>query len=87
MNATTWFVLTGTRNSGVRCELLAALDGEARTVDGVATASGLPAETVERHLVVMRANGVVERRDDARYALSDEARRHREKIPSLGGSS
>jgi DNA-binding IclR family transcriptional regulator len=87
VNATAWFVLVGTRNSGVRCRLLAALDGEARSVDGAAAAIGLPAETVERHLAVLRANGVVVHRDDGRYAPSDEARRHREEIPSLSGSN
>jgi DNA-binding transcriptional ArsR family regulator len=86
MEASLWYVLTGTRGGTNRIRLLRAIDERPRNANKLAEALDLDYKTVRHHLDVLAENNVVHASGDeygAVYLVTDAARTHWDTIETI----
>jgi DNA-binding transcriptional ArsR family regulator len=86
MEASLWYVLTGTRGGKNRIRILQALDERPRNANQLAEALDLDYKTVRHHLEVLEDNNIVRDSGDdygAIYLPTDQARVHWETIEDI----
>lgn len=86
MEASLWYVLTGTRGGKNRIRLLRAIDERPRNANKLAEMLDLDYKTVRHHLDVLEENNVVEASGDdygAVYLVTDAARTHWDTIETI----
>ncbi len=86
MEASLWYVLTGTRGGKNRVRILQALDERPRNANQLAEDLDLDYKTVRHHLGVLEDNNIVRDSGDdygAIYLPTDQARVHWETIENI----
>jgi DNA-binding transcriptional ArsR family regulator len=86
MEASLWYVLTGTRGGTNRIRLLRAIDERPRNANKLAETLDLDYKTVRHHLDVLAENNVVHASGDeygAVYLVTDAARTHWDTIETI----
>jgi DNA-binding transcriptional ArsR family regulator len=86
MEASLWYVLTGTRGGKNRIRILQALDERPRNANQLAEDLDLDYKTVRHHLEVLEDNNIVRDSGDdygAIYLPTDQARVHWETIENI----
>ena len=86
MEASLWYVLTGTRGGANRIRLLRAIDERPRNANKLAETLELDYKTVRHHLDVLAENNVVHASGDdygAVYLVTDAARTHWDTIETI----
>ncbi|WP_255149339.1 ArsR/SmtB family transcription factor [Halorarius halobius] len=86
MEASLWYVLTGTRGGTNRVRILKALDERPRNANQLAEDLDLDYKTVRHHLDVLEENNIVRDSGDdygAIYLPTDEARVHWETVEEI----
>ncbi|MFC7234132.1 winged helix-turn-helix domain-containing protein [Halosegnis marinus] len=86
MEASLWYVLTGTRGGKNRVRILRALDERPRNANRLAEALDLDYKTVRHHLDVLADNNIVRDSGDdygAVYLVTDAARTHWDTIETI----
>ncbi|WP_255195692.1 ArsR/SmtB family transcription factor [Halorarius litoreus] len=86
MEASLWYVLTGTRGGKNRVRILQALDERPRNANQLAEDLDLDYKTVRHHLDVLTDNNIVRDSGDdygAIYLPTDQARVHWETVETI----